>query len=40
MIDIIKDIEVIEEIEEIVNDSIIEEARQVNRNNNNNENEE
>tara|TARA_R110000868_G_scaffold113991_3_gene305802 strand:+ start:183 stop:305 length:123 start_codon:yes stop_codon:yes gene_type:complete len=40
MIDIIKDIEVIEEIEEQVNDSIIEEARQVNRNNNNNENEE
>ena len=40
MIDIIKDIEVIEEIEEQINDSIIEEARQVNRNNNNNENEE
>tara|TARA_R110000824_G_scaffold209154_1_gene394981 strand:+ start:791 stop:913 length:123 start_codon:yes stop_codon:yes gene_type:complete len=39
MIDIIKDIEVIEEIEEQVNDSIIEEARQVNRNNNNNESE-
>jgi len=40
MIDIIKDIEVIEEIEKQVNDSIIEQARQVNRNNNNNENEE
>ena len=39
MKDIIKDIEVIEEIEEIVNDSIIEEAIQVNRNNNNNESE-